>query len=167
MEDHNYRFEVLAALPDHIDAIARLHLSTVYYLANIAPQGFGQGVRRIPEIEEIRAEFEEALDSPEAKLLVATQNAVFAGFALGVVEKYGDELIDAPYLTVQYLETEQKFRRIGAREMLMCELQNLANSLGCTALELIVWQNNQPARSLFQKLGFSQLEVRMAKKLEP
>ena len=167
MEDQNRCFEVLAAIPAHIEAIAQLHLNTIACLANLAPQGFGQGIRRIPPIAEIRAEFEDALEAADLKLLVATLDGDFAGFVLGVIEKYGDELIDSPYLTVQYLEVEPKFKRSGAGEMLMGELQNLANSLGCTAVELIVWQNNQPVRSLFQKLGFSPLEVRMAKKLEP
>lgn len=165
MEDHNRRFEVLAASPAHIEAIARLHLNTIAYLANLAPQGFGQGIRRIPQIAEIQSEFEEALDAPEAKFLVATLDGVFAGFALGVVEKYGDELIDPPFLTIQYLEVEPKFRRSGAGESLMAELQNLAISNGCTAIELIVWNDNESAKALFAKTGFAPIEIRMARPL--
>ena len=154
---------IVAAASSHVDALAELQLDLIRYMAQIAPEGFGKSLTEPPAFEEIKATFVEAIDDPATRLLVAETGQRLAGFVMGVIEEHTDDLISAPFLTVQYVGVLKEYRRNGIAARLLAEMETWAKSRGITQIDLLVWEHNPDARALFTKLGYMPLEHRLAK----
>lgn len=154
---------IVEASSSHLDALAELQLELIKYMAELIPAGFGQSLQELPSIEEVKSTFIEAIDDPNTCLLVAEVEQHTAGYIMGVVEEYTDDLITAPFLTVQYLGVRKEYRRCGLAALLMGEMESFAKSRGIRRIDLLVWENNPGAKALFGKLGYIALEHRLAK----
>jgi ribosomal protein S18 acetylase RimI-like enzyme len=165
MEKQTYRKTVRCAKEGDLNGIVSLHSKTVKYMRLLCPPGFGKAMQAPVKRKEELSFFGEALEDGESILLVCEAGGVFAGFALATIETFKDDLIEAPFLTVVFIETEPKFRRQGVARFLLARLERIAKRKGLQALELAVWMNNSSAIGLYEKLGFQPLEMRMAKPL--
>jgi ribosomal protein S18 acetylase RimI-like enzyme len=68
-------------------------------------------------------------------------------------------------MTVQYLAVAEERRGCGIAQLLMAAIEAAASARGITTLDLLVWDSNSIARSLYEKLGYTTLERRMVKRL--
>lgn len=67
------------------------------------------------------------------------------------------------YLYHVLIEEAHRGRGLGSQAMKLAEGE--ARDRGCTALELTVFPWNQAARRLYAKLGYTELNIRMGKRL--
>lgn len=160
------RLTVRHGLKRDINNVVSLHLITIRLMRSLCPPGFGQAMQAPVKRKDVLSYFNEALEGDESVLLVCEVNGEFAGFALGSIESFKDDLIDAPFLTVEFIETEPRFRRQGVARSLLAKMERLARKRGMKAIELAVWANNAAAMRLYEQLGFKTLEVRAAKPLQ-
>lgn len=167
MEAHSSPLElvIVQAASGHLDALAELQLELIKYMAQIAPDGFGQSLQELPDFDEVKTTFVEAIDDPNTHLLVAEVEQRTAGYIMGVIEEYTDDLVTAPFLTVQYVGVRPEFRHNGIAARLMAGMETFAKSRGISSIDLLVWEHNPGARALFAKLGYAPLEHRLAKLL--
>jgi ribosomal protein S18 acetylase RimI-like enzyme len=163
---HGNKDQQLHVLPtkfEDLQALANLHLHTIGYLSSVAPEGFGIGIKTTTANEEVLEYFQEALDNPDCIFLTAQSGSEIAGYVLASIEEHGDDLLAAPFVTVEFVEVFPKFRRQGIARALMAEMETLAKRRGVVNLDLLVWDANASAKSLFQSLGYIELEHRLAK----
>ncbi len=156
---------VRAAVPADLDALVALQLGAVRQLTADPPAGFGGNPAATPDARQLHGEFTTAIAAADQVLLVAELDGRVAGSALGTVEEYGDELLEAPYLTVQYVATEPAARGRGVARALLAALEGAARERGLSVLELRVWSNNRAAIELYISQGFEAVEQRMARRL--
>jgi len=142
-----------------------LHVASARDLANLLPGALRTPMREPLHAELTRGELAKALEDADSALLVAETGGKVVGLALAIVERHTDDLIDAPFLTVEYLETDAAFRGRGIGRALMHEVEAIAEARGITTLELLVWSCNTAAIALYESLGYSPLEMRMVKRL--
>jgi ribosomal protein S18 acetylase RimI-like enzyme len=153
------------AKDEDVNSIVALYARATKLMHQISPNGFGEALKSPLDIEQERESFTRALDDQGTVVLVAEQGGKVVGFIMGVVEKHPDDLLSAPYVTVQYLYVSEKFRRAGIAKTLIQAVENWAADKGLYTLELKVWNNNESAKDLFQSLGYLFLELRMAKRI--
>jgi ribosomal protein S18 acetylase RimI-like enzyme len=149
---------------NHLDAAAALQHAVITELAQLAPEGFGETLREVPAVEEIRQRLLQALEDA-ARLWVALVDNCFGGFLLGYLEEHGDDLVAAPYMTVEYLAVSAAFRGMGIAHHLLTAAEAAALDGGCTTLELRVMASNRAAIAAYQRYGFELIEMRYARLL--
>ncbi len=118
-----------------------------------------------PPVDEIAADFTEALADEDSTLLVAELASEVQGFVLLVIERHDDDLVKSPFATIQYLATDGTARGKGLGKLLIDEAEKRAAALGITTIDLVVWSGNTGAIGLYDKLGYQAIEQRMAKKI--
>lgn len=153
------------ATPADLGAMTALHIASAADLANLLPDWLAAPMREPLHAELTRGEFAKALEDADSTVLVAEVDGRVVGLALAVVERHTDDLIEAPFLTVEYLETASAFRGRGVGRALMHEVETIAAARGIVTLELLVWSCNSPAIALYESLGYVPLEMRMVKRL--
>jgi len=155
-----------AAREADLDGVAKLHLHVTRTLGERAPRGYGAGLRSAADLAQTRAEFAEALTEADALLLVAELDGQLAGYALAVVETAGDDLLDSPFGTLQYLVVKEAFRGRGIGKALIERACDAMRDRGITVMDLLVWEFNEEARRLYERCGFSTLERRLVRRLD-
>jgi ribosomal protein S18 acetylase RimI-like enzyme len=154
------------ATTEDIAAIAALHLASMQELQGLLPQGFGEGFAEAVTVEDIAGEFAEALGDEDYICIVAcADNGELLGFCRAFVESYSDDLLSAPYLTIEYVEVAGSARGMGLGAKLLERIEQIAAERSIDCLELRVWQGNMAAIALYGKCGFSAIETRMAKRI--
>ncbi|MCK4352680.1 GNAT family N-acetyltransferase [candidate division WOR-3 bacterium] len=148
-----------------LDSIVALYAETIKYICHITPNKFGKKLKKPLNLSAEKQSFTKALDDKETVIFVAEQRKKILGFVMGVIENHPDDFLEAPYLTIQYITIREKFRCTGVGKALMEKTEEWAAQKGFSTLELTVSQNNEPAQTLFHRLGYSPLEIRMVKKL--
>lgn len=151
---------------EDIASIVSLYAEATKLMRQTAPPGFGKALESPLDIADERESFARALGDRGRVVLIAQQGGNVVGFVMGAVENHPDDLLCAPYLTVQYLCVGEKSRRAGIGRSLMQAIEDWAADKRLSTLELTVWDNNAPAKVLFHSLGYLSLEVRMAKRIE-
>lgn len=153
------------AVAGDVKRIAELHRAMGLEMADSAPDGFGETMREQPPVDEIAVQFTEALADEDSTLLVAELDGEVAAFLLLVIERNTDDLITAPFATIQYIATVGKAPGKGLGKLLMVEAEKRAAALGIATIDLLVWSGNEAAIGLYKKLGYLAIEQRMAKRL--
>ncbi|MBN2379572.1 GNAT family N-acetyltransferase [candidate division WOR-3 bacterium] len=149
-----------------VEAIVRLYAEATKLMYELSPEGFGKRLGEPLDLDEEKENFSKAVDDEKSVILVAEVDGKVEGFVMGVIEEFADDLLDSPYMTVQYICVDEKQRKRGIGKALMVELEKCTTERGITNLDLIVWNGNKPAQSLFGKTGYIPLEIRMGKKLK-
>lgn len=145
--------------------IAGLHLDALRTLSQLAPDGFGNSLKETPSVDDVASEFSELTYDKAAILLVCEVEGELSGFVLGAIEDHGDDLLDTPFITVQYLAVAEKSRKQGIADRLLSAVEAEAARRGIKAIDLLVWESNAAARSLYHRRGYATLERRMVKQL--
>jgi ribosomal protein S18 acetylase RimI-like enzyme len=158
-------FSIRPAKYQDLDSIVILFVETTKLISELSPEGFGKALKSPIDMVKESESFGKALDDIGTVILVAEQDEKVLGFVMGVIENQSDDLLDAPFITIQYICVAEKYQRSGIGKALIQEVEKLANNKGLTTLESLVWQNNRSSKALFQSLGFLPLEIRMAKRL--
>ena len=159
-------YEIRLTRTEDIPGIVNLYAEATKLMHRLSPAGFGERLREPIDVKKEQESFSQALADEGTVILVAEKDGEIAGFVMGVVEYHVDDLVDAPYLTVQYICVDERFRRTGMGKALMQEVERWAVSKGITNLDLMVLDTNTPAQSLFRKMGYVPLDIRMGKKLK-
>jgi ribosomal protein S18 acetylase RimI-like enzyme len=147
-----------------ITSIASLHISTVSELETVA-YGMGFNAPRTPTPAEAQALFTERITEEEGLLLIAVGDEGLLGYLSAVVEPYEDDLLDTPYMTIEFVMTAPAARRQGIAAALIAEAEREAANRGVTNIDLMVWASNTTAAKLYKKLGYNVIVHRMAKKV--
>jgi ribosomal protein S18 acetylase RimI-like enzyme len=148
-----------------LPALIALNVQVIAELTAEPPAGFCGDTAAAPDEAQLENEFKAALADNDHLLLLAELDGRLAGSALGSVEDYSDELLEAPYLTVQYVAVSPAARGQGVAQALLTALEHQAREHGLSVLELRVWSNNRAAIELYVKQGYSPIEQRMAKRI--
>jgi ribosomal protein S18 acetylase RimI-like enzyme len=115
--------------------------------------------------EDVEESIQEMIDDPNHDVMVAQVDGKFAGYVSLWKEEYPDDLVPAPYTTIEYLEVDPEFSHLGVGQKLMEEAERIAREKKHPYLELLVWETNEKAIRLYEKNGFSPIVRRMVKKL--
>ena len=134
----------------------------------LSPQGFGETLKRSSSRRKEEQRFiEELKDKSQVTFVALSEDKGIVGFITSCIEKYPDDLLTAPYLTLAYIYVDEKCRRQGVAQGLIQQLAAWARKKKIKTMELTVWSNNEKAKSLFKNSGYQPLQIRMAKKLKP
>lgn len=159
-------FNIRKAGEGDVERIAFLSVDTTSLMSSLCPEGFGEGLRSRLNVEDEKKVFTEALADDDTGLFVAESAGEVIGFVTAVVERYSDDHITAPFVTVQFLAVEKSSRRKGVGKALLEAAEDWARSKEISTVDLIVWASNEPAKALFREQGFISLETRMARKIK-
>lgn len=107
----------------------------------------------------------EMIEDPDRDIIVACNENKIIGFLSIVTENFTDDLIPAPFSTIEYIEVEPDFQSVGVGQILMEEAERIAYSKGYKYIDSLVWETNEKAKRLNEKNGFCTIERRMIKKL--
>jgi ribosomal protein S18 acetylase RimI-like enzyme len=115
--------------------------------------------------EDVEETIQEMIDDPNHDVMVALVDSKFAGFVSLWKEEYPDDLVPAPYSTIEYLEVQPEYQHLEIGQKLVEEAERIAREKKHPYLELLVWETNEKAIHLYEKNGFSPIVRRMVKKL--
>ena len=115
--------------------------------------------------------FDAHLADPEQALFVAETDGALAGLVRVQAFERSD-IPDVPALTprryavVQELVVAQAHQRRGIGTRLMAEAHRWARDRGLTQIQLTVYDFNQPALRLYERLGYLAVSRQLSRKLE-
>lgn len=84
-----------------------------------------------------------------------------AGFASLRLLNYLGE--DASYAEISELFVSASYRRLGIARALMAELEARARAAGASSLTVLTAADNDPAKALYQAMGFEQFSIALQK----
>ena len=111
---------------------------------------------RSPQPEAVRRRFDELLEEPRARVLVAEHEGGVVGAASLWIKPdlaHGDTVIEVPMLVVS-----ENVRRQGIGKLLIQEIQSIAAAENAALIELVATRKNNSARSFYRSLGFVETE---------
>ncbi|OGR64413.1 MAG: hypothetical protein A2X31_03720 [Elusimicrobia bacterium GWB2_63_22] len=148
------------------EELAALFIKARKLMYKLSPRGFGAALNGpdVPDDEKRRI-IGELKDRNQLTLVARTQAGGLAGFITGCIEKYSDDLLTAPFVSLVYIYVEVKYRRRGVARSLMQRLEAWAAENKISVMELTVWSGNEQGQALFRDSGYVPLQLRLAKKL--
>ena len=156
---------IRVAAKNDIQAIVNLFSITRGELAQLTHEGCTGTIMEKQLFEDLLAEFKERLEDDSCLAYVAENEHGLAGFITAAVESCSDELIGAPFLTIEFVETAPTARGQGVATALISVVEKWAVEHEIEFIDLLVWDSNIPAAKLYEKLGYSTLERRMVKRV--
>jgi len=148
-----------------LPAIAALHGAITAELHALAPTGFGGALETLPGRGDVAGKFRDMLDDSDCVLLVAEEDARVIGYASGWREAHDDDVIAAPFFTIEYVSVQAEQRGHGAAHELVAALEAEARRRGLGRVDIRVLEANTHARELYAGLGYHPLEMRLGKVL--
>lgn len=152
------------ATQNDIAPIAMLHILLVKEMALLA-QEMEFGGPDIPETEQLRQLYHERLEDEDSVILLAEEQNETLGYLSAVIEQNSDDLMPAPFITIEFVATSPAARGRGVASALVTQVEQIAVTRGIHHADILVWENNAAARGLYDKLGYVSLERRMGKRL--
>ncbi|MCB1218358.1 GNAT family N-acetyltransferase [bacterium] len=149
-----------------LSAIAALHYHSRERLSRFIPEGLGEKFLMERDLLEDTEMFREQLADEDSLVLIAEIDGQFCGFLTAAVQPYEDELLHSPYLTIEFLEVTPDMSGRGVGSSLLQAVEACARERGIRNIDLSVWQDNPRAQSLYARLGYAPLEIRMYKLLD-
>jgi ribosomal protein S18 acetylase RimI-like enzyme len=157
--------DIRTATEADIAGIAGIHMESIRQLAAIVPKGFGKAILSAPTQDWLEEHFREGLNDPACLLAVAEAEGELLGFVSAWVEDSDEDLVSAPYMTIEFVESRPAVQGQGIATALFGFAEERAREHGVTTMDLIVWETNPRAAALYERLGYSCIERRMAKLL--
>lgn len=117
-------------------------------------------------IEDEKEKVLEQIEDPDYEIIVAELEQKIVGVLILFQENYSDDLVIAPFSTIENICTHPDYRHLGVGQGLFAEAESIARLKKHQFIDLLVWESNQNAISLYQRNGFLTIERRMVKKLE-
>jgi diamine N-acetyltransferase len=99
---------------------------------------------------------------------VADDDGKIVGLLWGILRAAPDTPFHVPrrYLLVDMLGVTEAYRGKGVGRALMEHAETWAKAQGVTEVELSVWEFNESARAMYDKLGYKDIVRRMWKSLD-
>ncbi len=153
-----------------LPGIAKLHAAINRELAKLVHENCTGTICEEQDADELLAEFEERLEDESCLVYIAENdgasvNRDLAGFLTAAVEEFSDDLIGAPFLTIEFVETVPSARGQGVATALLQAAEQAAKERGLEFIDLLVWECNPVAARLYEELGYTTLERRMMKRV--
>jgi ribosomal protein S18 acetylase RimI-like enzyme len=128
--------------------VRRLQESDLGSLAGLYRQFWGAE----SNLDRMKARFRELNANPKYVILCATINEVVVGSIMGIVcdELYGE---CRPFLLMENLVVDVKYRRKGIGRALLSELEKHAREWNCTQILFITEADRKDAVSFYESLG--------------
>ena len=158
-------FTIRKAEKNDIEQITTLHSwMTDDYVPTIVPS-----ICQFSDISVTREEKEnviqEMLEDPDHDILVACIEDKIVGMLAVVTETYSDDLLKAPFSTIEFIEVYPEFQSRGIGKAFLMEAEKIAKAKDHHYLELQVWETNTTAINLYDKNDFHPITQRMVKKI--
>ena len=99
------------------------------------------------------SKIEQEIAHPGTLLLIVRINGAMAGYAK-LLEGHVPDVPENAALEISRFYVDRPFQSKGIGRRLMAEIWAIAESSGCTAVWLGVWQRNQRAIEIYTRLGF-------------
>ena len=163
--EKNRNITIRKALKEDFKEIALLHFKIVNdVMPKLVPSvcEFSNYPMQLTDAEKT---IKEMIEDPDRDIIVACNENKIIGFLSIVTENFTDDLIPAPFSTIEYIEVEPVFQSVGVGQILMEEAERIAYSKGYKYIDSLVWETNEKAKRLNEKNGFCTIERRMIKKL--
>ena len=162
---NNTDFVIRKAENEDIEEIAKLHtMIAEEYMSTIVP-----AVCHYSDIvvtnEEQESLIKEMMEDPDHDIMVACIDGKIVGMLSLVTETYSDDLLKAPFTSIEFMEVYPEFQSRGIGQAFMEEAEKLAKEKGHQYLELQVWDTNEKAIKLYRKNSFQPITQRMVKKI--
>jgi len=136
-------------------------------LADIADAGGYPVATALEHWTNVETEFRDHMEAPGClHLLAETADTRPCAVGWAFARSTARELVFEParVLHISALYVSPSYRRRGIGRALLVKVLEWGRSIGCTEAELNVLVDN-PARSLYQALGFGAFEIEMTRKL--
>lgn len=115
--------------------------------------------------EEEEKVIQDMIEDPEYDLMIACIEDKIVGMLAVVTETYSDDLLKAPFSTIEFIEVYPEYQSKGIGKAFLQEAEKIARAKGHQYLELQVWETNVNAINLYKKNGFQPITQRMVKKI--
>lgn len=115
--------------------------------------------------EEEEKVIQDMIEDPLYDLMVACIEDKIVGMLAVVTETYSDDLLKAPFSTIEFIEVYPEYQSKGIGKAFLQEAEKIARAKGHQYLELQVWETNINAINLYKKNGFYPITQRMVKKI--
>lgn len=159
-------FTIRKAQESDIDAITTLHSSiTEKFVPTIVPTFCKYSDISVTREEEEKV-IREMIEDPDHDIVVASIDNKIVGFLSVVTENCSDDLIQAPYSVLEYIEVDPQYQGNGIGKTLMKETEKITKEKGHSTILLQVWETNINAKNQFLKNGFQPIIHTMVKKLK-
>ncbi|MCX7785870.1 MAG: GNAT family N-acetyltransferase [candidate division WOR-3 bacterium] len=132
---------------------------------NIVTQHRPEFLGRLVELQKIDRFYLNALKEKNSAVLVAEKQNKIIGYAYITIERKPDDLIAIPYLSINELVVDEKYRGQGIGTSLMKRIFQWAKRKKLKVLQLAVWEFNQKTIKFYQKFGFKTIMRKMEKVL--
>jgi len=116
-------------------------------------------------IDDVEKNIEDMVKDQNRDIIVASLEDKIVGFLSLWTESYSDDLIAAPFTTIEYIEVHPDYRSLGIGQSFMQEAERIARLKNHQYLELLVWETNKNAIKLYERNNFTPIVIRMIKKL--
>lgn len=106
------------------------------------------------DIDRMKIKFKEIRDNPKYILLSALHEGKLVGSIMGIVcdELYGT---CCPFLIMEDLVVDKKYRRMGIGKALIAELEKRAKEWNCSQILFITEAERKGAISFYENLGYN------------
>jgi ribosomal protein S18 acetylase RimI-like enzyme len=103
------------------------------------------------------------MEDDKLPIFVAEISGKVAGYCFCAVNEYLNNslLIDAKTLHIEDLCVDQNYRGVNIGSSLIAFVKDFAKNIGCTRIDLDVWEFNDSARGFYEKHGFTTQKRRM------
>ena len=120
------------------------------------------------ECHRTQADFQSVISDPEQCLIGIAAGDSLAGFLHGkIMHKPDGQIHRAQKIAkIHEIVVGRDYPRQGLGTMLLTEFQNWAHAMNADAVELSVYNFNQPAVAFYEKFGFSMLSHTMRLELK-
>ncbi len=161
----NADFVIRKAENEDIKEITKLHsMIAEEYMPTIVPS-ICQYSDIVVTNEEQENVIQEMMEDPDHDIIVACIEDNIVGMLSVVTETYSDDLLKAPFSTIEFIEVYPEFQSRGIGQAFILEAEKLAKAKGHQYLELQVWETNEKAIKLYNKNSFQPIAQQMVKKL--
>ncbi len=162
---NNVDFVIRKAQKEDITQIAKLRaMITGEYAPTIVP-AICQYSDIVVTNEEEENFIKEMMEDPDYDVMVACIEENIVGMLSVVTETCSDDLIKAPYSTIEFMEVYPEFQSSGIGQAFIVEAEKLAKAKGHKYLELLVWVTEEKAIKLYEENSFQPITQQMVKKL--
>ena len=161
----NNNFTIRKASKEDYKEIALLHFKMVNDVMPKLVPSICEFSNYPMQLTDAEKSIKEMIEDPDHDIIVACNKDKIIGFLSIVTENYTDDLLPAPFSTIEYIEVEPDFQSGGIGQILMEEAERIAYSKGHKYIDGLVWETNEKVKRLNEKNGFCTIERRMVKKL--
>ena len=143
---------------DDMETVAEIFTEELFHHTELLPERF-----QLADPIFNSGWYMDVLSNPKMPLIVAELNSTVVGVLLLKLNRSPDDPIFTPrlYVTVEEVAVAERFRGQGIGRRLMDYALQWAIDQGADEIELDVWEKNEGAIALYEKLGYEVVRRKM------